>query len=143
MYFQQFGGSFVYLLLYIDDMLITSKDKSLITNLKSQLSDEFQMKELSVIKKILGLEIHRDRKVIRIYLSQRKYLEKVFDKFNISDCKSVSISVAPHFKLFFESCPNCWGKLRRCLMFLILVQLVVSCMLWCALDMIYPMRLVL
>ena len=33
-YFQQFGESFIYLLLYVDDMLIASQDKSLINNLK-------------------------------------------------------------------------------------------------------------
>ena len=45
-YFQQSGGSFIYMLLYVDDMLIASKDKSLIDKLKSQLSDEFEMKDL-------------------------------------------------------------------------------------------------
>ena len=34
-YFQQFGGFFIYLLLYVDDMLIASNDKSLISRLKS------------------------------------------------------------------------------------------------------------
>jgi len=34
-YFQQFEGSFIYLLLYVDDMLIISKDKSSINKLKS------------------------------------------------------------------------------------------------------------
>jgi len=60
-YFQQSDGSFVYLLLYVDDMLIASMDKSLIGKLKSQLSDEFEMKDLGIAKKILGMEIHRDR----------------------------------------------------------------------------------
>ena len=41
LYFQQLGDSFIYLLLYVNDMLITSKDKSLINRLKSQLSNEF------------------------------------------------------------------------------------------------------
>ena len=43
-------------------MLIASKDKSLIDKLKSQLSDEFKMKDLGVAKKILGMEIHRDER---------------------------------------------------------------------------------
>ena len=44
-YFQQCGDSFICLLLYIDDMLIASEDKSLISKLKSQLSNEFEMKD--------------------------------------------------------------------------------------------------
>jgi len=39
-YYRQYSdGSFIYLLLYVDDMLIASKDKSLISELKSQLSE--------------------------------------------------------------------------------------------------------
>jgi len=64
------GDSFVYLLLYVDDMLIACKDKSLISKLKSQLSREFEMKDLGAAKKILGMEIQRDRKEGKLYLSQ-------------------------------------------------------------------------
>jgi len=50
-YFRQFSeGSFVYLLLYIDDMMIASKDKSLISKLKYQLIREFEMKDLGTKK---------------------------------------------------------------------------------------------
>jgi len=60
-YFQQSSnGSFIYLLLYVDDMLIDSKDMSLINKLKSRLSNEFEMKNLGAAKKILGMEIHRE-----------------------------------------------------------------------------------
>ena len=50
-------------------MLITSKDKSLINKLKSQLSDEFEMKGLGAAKKILGMEVNKDRTVGKLYLS--------------------------------------------------------------------------
>jgi len=43
-------------------MLIASKGKSLIDKSKSQLSDEFEMNDLGTAKKILGMEIHMDRK---------------------------------------------------------------------------------
>ena len=68
-YFQQYEGSFVYLLLYIDDMLIVSKDKSLINKLKSQLSDEFEMKYFGAAKKILGVRhVRITRPLSSIYL---------------------------------------------------------------------------
>jgi hypothetical protein len=44
----------VYLFLYVDDMLIASHNKSLIDELKSQLSHEFDMKDLGLAKKIFG-----------------------------------------------------------------------------------------
>lgn len=56
------SGSFIYLLLYVDDMLIVVKDKFDIQNLKAHLNAEFDMKDLDATKKILGMEIWRDRK---------------------------------------------------------------------------------
>ena len=101
------------MLLYVDDVLITSKDKSLIDKLKSQLSDEFEMKDLGAAKKILGMEIHRDQKAGKLYLSQRKYLEKVLGRFNMDNCKSVSNPLAAHFKLSVECCPKSEEEIER------------------------------
>ena len=101
-YFQ--NGSFIYLLLYVDDMLIASRDKSLIQKLKTQLSNEFDMKELVAAKKILGMEIRRDRQAGKLFLSQQNYIERVFDRFNMNNCKPVSTPLAPHFTLSSELC---------------------------------------
>jgi len=50
-------GGWVYLLLYVDDMLIVSKDKAEINSLKLKVKAEFEMKDLGEVKKILGMEI--------------------------------------------------------------------------------------
>jgi len=50
------------LLLYVDDLLIDFKEKSSINELKSQLSNEFEIKDLGTAKKIRSMEIHRDLK---------------------------------------------------------------------------------
>ena len=61
-YFQKLhDGSFIYLLLYVDDMLISSKKQVEIDKLKIQLNQEFEMKDLGEAKKILRMEINRDR----------------------------------------------------------------------------------
>ncbi|TXG47175.1 hypothetical protein EZV62_026469 [Acer yangbiense] len=80
-------GTFVYLLLYVDDMLIASKSKVEIDRLKAQLSSEFDMKDLGETKKILGMEIKRDRVKGTICLTQTQYLKTVLQRFGI-DSKS-------------------------------------------------------
>jgi uncharacterized protein YuzE len=45
-------------------MLIAAKDKSEIAKLKAQLNLEFEMKDLGAAKKIIGVEIIRDRKLV-------------------------------------------------------------------------------
>ena len=52
----------VYLLLYVDDMLLISKSKSKICELKKILNTDFYMKDLGNAKKILGMNIERNRK---------------------------------------------------------------------------------
>ena len=54
--------SFIFLLLYVDVMLITSNHLCDVNELKSLLSKEFDMKDLGPTKMILGMEIHRNRK---------------------------------------------------------------------------------
>ncbi|GJY27381.1 retrovirus-related pol polyprotein from transposon TNT 1-94 [Tanacetum coccineum] len=54
-------GEYIYLLLYVDDILIACKSKAEIGSIKSLFKKEFDMKELGEAKKILGMEIVRDR----------------------------------------------------------------------------------
>jgi len=68
-YIKFVNGSPIYLLLYVDDMLIAAKSKKDIAALKSQLSSEFEMKDLGAAKKILGMEITRDKNSGLLFLS--------------------------------------------------------------------------
>ena len=79
--------------------MIAAREKEEIGKVKSQLSAEFEMKDLGEAKKILGMEIVRDRKAGSLYLSQRGYVEKVLRRFNMHNCKPVSTPLALHFKL--------------------------------------------
>jgi hypothetical protein len=103
-YIKNVNGSPIYLLLYVDDMLIAAKSTKEITTLKRLLSSEFEMEDLGAAKKILGMEITRDRKAGLLFLSQHAYIEKVLQRFNMHDAQSVSTSIAPHFKLSAEQC---------------------------------------
>jgi len=51
----------LYLLLYVDDILMASFDRQEIQKLKKRLNDEFEMKDLGNAKRILGMDIMRDR----------------------------------------------------------------------------------
>ncbi|CAD6271890.1 unnamed protein product [Miscanthus lutarioriparius] len=80
--------------------------KKEITTLKKLLSSEFGMKDLGAAKKILGMEITRDRNSSLLFLSQQSYIKKVLHRFNMHDAKSVSTPIAPHFKLSTLQCAS-------------------------------------
>nr|GEX09667.1 hypothetical protein [Tanacetum cinerariifolium] len=94
--------SFLYLV--VDDMLIVAPNKDQIRELKDQLSNELDMKYLGAAKRILGMEIRRDRKMGKLTLSQTEYISKVLKKLNMSSCKPVPTLLAPHFKLSSHEC---------------------------------------
>nr|GEW71301.1 retrovirus-related Pol polyprotein from transposon TNT 1-94 [Tanacetum cinerariifolium] len=99
-------GSYFYLVLYVDDMLIDAPNKDQIRELKDQLSNEFDMKDLGAAKRILGIDIRRDQKMGKLTLSRTDYISKVLKKFNMSTCKPVPTPLAPHFKLSSHECPK-------------------------------------
>ncbi|KAL6345174.1 hypothetical protein AAG906_013658 [Vitis piasezkii] len=99
-------SSFIFLLLYVDDMLIAAKSMVEVNKLKSLLSKEFDMKDLGAAKKILGMEIHKDRASGRLWLSQYSYVKRVLERFNMDDAKPVSTPLANHFRLSTNQCPK-------------------------------------
>jgi len=76
-------------------MLIAAKDKREIAKLKAQLNNEFEMKDLGAAKKILGMEIIRERHVGKSYLSQKGYINKVLCRFNMHEAKPLSTALCP------------------------------------------------
>ncbi|KAH9650291.1 hypothetical protein KPL70_026321 [Citrus sinensis] len=104
------SGNYIYLLLYVDDMLIACNEREEIEALKQLLNSEFDMKDLGPARKILGMEIIRNRKKGTMILSQGKYLEKVLGTFGMSNSKSVVTPLASHFKLSCSQCPSTYEE---------------------------------
>ena len=100
------NGKFVILLLYVDDMLIVGQDVGVIGNLKKDLFKSFNMKDLGLARQILGMQILRDRKAKKLWLSQEKYIERILERFNMKHTKPVNTPLGSHFKLRKKSCSS-------------------------------------
>nr|GEU47145.1 retrotransposon protein, putative, Ty1-copia subclass [Tanacetum cinerariifolium] len=87
------------------DMLIACKSKAEIGSTKSLLKKEFDMKDLGEAKKILGMEIVRDRSHKLLRVSQSGYISKILNNFRIVNGKSVQMPLGGHFKLSLKDCP--------------------------------------
>ena len=99
-------NDFIILLLYVDDMLILGKNTSKIDELKKELCKSFSMKDLGHAKQILGMRITRLRDKMKIYLSQKNYIERVLERFNMKNAKPISAPLAGHMKLSKKMCPT-------------------------------------
>jgi len=86
-YYKIEKGHLLIISLYVDDMLFIGNGKDMILELKSQLSAQFEMKDLSTNRYVLGMEIRRDRANRKLWLSQSKYINTILERFNMTDCK--------------------------------------------------------
>lgn len=65
-YYKQVGEHFIYVVLYVDDMLLIGNNMEFIKEVKIKLSSKFDMKDLGATNWILGMQIkrnHVDRKL--------------------------------------------------------------------------------
>lgn len=85
----------IYLIVFVDDILIISSDEKAVINLKGLLAENFKTKDLGLASHYLGMSITQSDD--GIYLDQCNYLKKVLDLFNMSDCKSVSVPLDANF----------------------------------------------
>jgi hypothetical protein len=77
---------FIFLILYVDDILLASSDVSLLLEIKRFLSSNFDIKDLGEASFVLAIKIHRDRRKGVLGLSQKAYLENVLKKFSMHAC---------------------------------------------------------
>ena len=84
---------------YVDDILIFGKNKVEIQNLKVLLHNRFDMTDMGSAHMYLGMQISRNRTSNTITLDQRKYVQIVLDRFNMSNCNPVSTPMETGLKL--------------------------------------------
>ena len=73
----------VFLILYVDDILLVGNDFEMLSKVKIQLATQFQMKDLGKAQYVLGIKILRDRKNKIIELSQENYIYSILSKYNM------------------------------------------------------------
>jgi hypothetical protein len=105
-YSKQVGNHFIYVVLYVDDMLLVGNNMDVIKEVKSQLSSKFDMKDLGVANFILGMEIKRDRANKKLWLNQRKYVETILQRFNMHGSKPIKVPIPIGVKLSADQCPK-------------------------------------
>lgn len=78
------------IIIYVDDLIIAGSCQRLIDEFKAAISARFNMKDLGPLVWMLGMQIVRDRLKRTIVISQTAYIDRVVEKFGMSDCKPVA-----------------------------------------------------
>jgi Reverse transcriptase (RNA-dependent DNA polymerase) len=99
-------SKFVFLVLYVDDILLASNDKNMMYETKKFFFKHFDMKDLGETSYVLGLKIHRDQNKDILELSQQAYIDKVLKRYGMENCKSGNTPVSKGDKFSLDQCPR-------------------------------------
>jgi len=87
------------IVIYVDDLLIGSRDIHKLNERKKALRQKFKMNDLELISNILGVHIERDGLTGSMKLSQKRYANDLLMKFEMSDSKPIATSMEPRAKI--------------------------------------------
>jgi hypothetical protein len=82
----------IYLLIYVDDIIITASDPAAITELLKLLSVDFAVKELGDLHYFLGVEVNKVE--AGLFLSQKRYILDLLKKTKMHEAKPISSPMA-------------------------------------------------
>lgn len=95
----------MYLVVFVDDMLIMCKCLERVVGFKEALGKEFAIHDLGEVKDFLGCQIVRDREKRVIYMSSKSKIDALVEKFGLSgDTRPVE---APMSKSFLHTARTC------------------------------------
>jgi len=83
------GSIIIYLLSYVDDIILTGNDSKAMSAIVEELRHSFKMKDLGHLTYFLGIQLVR-RNPHHIFLHQAKYIHDLLSRTNMLDCKPVS-----------------------------------------------------
>ncbi|XP_019190810.1 PREDICTED: uncharacterized protein LOC109185287 [Ipomoea nil] len=82
------GSSRVFLLVYVDDIIMLGSDSALIDSLLKRLSSTFKIRDLGKPTFFLGIETLSDGD--SFLLSQRRYMVDILSRAGMTDCKALA-----------------------------------------------------
>jgi hypothetical protein len=85
-YANKVGIHLIILVLYVDDLILTSSDSKNLNHVKTILKKKFEMTDLGFLHYFLGLQVLQTNE--GILLSQSKYACDLLRRFHMDDCKS-------------------------------------------------------
>jgi len=98
------GGKMLIVSLYVDDLIYTGNNTIMFESFKKSMMAEFEMSDLGMMHYFLGIEVVRSSS--GIFISQKKYVRGILDRFQMKDCNPVNTPIW----VWFEAKQRWWGK---------------------------------
>lgn len=99
LYVRKMRETVIYLILYVDDIIIASNSLDELIRIKRSLTQEFEMEDMQELKYFLGLKVERNLKEGVLSINQSQYVRDLLKRFGMQDCKPVSTPLEVNLKL--------------------------------------------
>lgn len=90
-------GRMLIVCLYVDDLIYTGNDSLMFDIFKKSMMEEFEMTDLGLMHYFLGIEVVQSPS--GIFISQKKYVLEILERFKMKDCNSVCTPTEVGLKL--------------------------------------------
>ena len=107
------GTKVVFLVLYVDNILLIGNDIEVLSSVKGWLQNKFDMKDLGEANYILGIKLLRDRKNKVLALSQALYIDKILARFSMENSKKGTLPFRHGVHLSKEQSPKTLEQKER------------------------------
>lgn len=97
------GKSYAYLLLYVDDIILTASSPALLATTIKSLGGEFSMTDMGELHNFLGIKVERN--AVGLFLSQQKYAADILHRANMTNCTSCTTLADMRYKLDVDDSP--------------------------------------
>jgi len=89
----------VIVIVYVDDLLIASRNLRKLITVKDILCGKFKIKDLGQVTEILGMRVEREGTTGSIRISQEAYTRRIIEKFNMTNANPTSTPMEVGVKL--------------------------------------------
>nr|KYP53194.1 Retrovirus-related Pol polyprotein from transposon TNT 1-94 [Cajanus cajan] len=110
-------SKFIFLILYVDDILLATNNLGLLSETKKFLSNNFEMKDMGEAGYVIGIEIFCYKSQGLLSLSQKEYINKVLERFIMDKCSASPVPIQKKDKFSLIQCPI-WKAVKKVLRYL-------------------------
>ena len=100
------GRKYIFLVLYIDDILLATNDIDLLVETNQLLFSHFDIKDLGEASYVLEIQILHDRPSGIMRLSQHMYIDHILKMFNMQSCSSSKTPIVKGDRFSKGQCPH-------------------------------------
>ena len=98
-YYQKVGKDIMFIGVYVDDIILAAKNEKQLKQVKEDLSNKFDIKDLRELKYFLGIKVEQNKESGSIWIGQPAYTENILKRLGMQDSKPTSTPAEVSSKL--------------------------------------------